>query len=146
MRRLYERVIDAIVHAFIWLSSNKSLFAAIIVVTAAWIAYNVFSPHPFDDVAAGLPKLVFGYTIVFGLWEGAQKISQAIQIREDAKVQALMQQTLTSIEDLAVDIRRELDRVRDRDEAAAVRDEVLRDLCNQIVADIENKKRGGTRA
>jgi|GEM_PF-6269151 len=145
MRRLFGAFVDAIVHSFIWLSSNKALFASIFVVTLTWMVYNLLAPHPFDDWAAGLPKLVFWYTIIFGLWEGAQKISQAIQIREDARVAALMQQTLASIETLAVDIRAELDRARDRDEASAQRDEVLRALCEQLLEDIERKKNGGTR-
>lgn len=142
VKRAYNAAVDAVVHLIIALSSSKGLFAIIVLVTVWWILYNLLSPHPFDDWKSGLPRLVFGYTIIFGLWEGAQKIVQAIQIKHDQGVQQMMQQALDDIESLAIDIRRELDRAAERDEAAAERDSVLIGLCNQIIEDIERKKKG----
>lgn len=131
--------IDATVNFFTHLSSNKALFVGIVALTIWWYGYNRITPHPFDDPRAGYPTLVFWYTIVFGLYEGAQKIVQAVQMKRDEKVQKIMQQSLESIEDLSLSIREELDRSRERDEAASQRDDTLRLLILKLLDRIDDK-------
>lgn len=147
MRRLLTGSIDAIVDVITHLSSNKSFFAGIVAITIFWIAYNALAPHPFDDWTAGLPKLVFGYTIIFGLWEGAMKIVQAVQVKQERKARDLLQRTINDISDIAVEIRRIADgisdeqkRSRERDDEAAQRDLILIDLASELVTRLEALK------
>ncbi len=151
-RRCGNATVDAIVGAVIWLSSNKTLFAGLIVLTAWWLTYNLVAPWPFDDPRQGYVKLVLWYTIVFGIWEGAQKVVQAVQMKRDHHMQDLMlqgiavsQQSLDSIAELVVAIREELDRAAERDEIESEQTKTLAALVERLLAAVQAPGGGDVR-
>ncbi len=144
MRRVGGAIVDGIVGAVVWLSSNKILFAGLIVLTIWWLTYNYFAPKPFDDYRRGYVLLVLWYTIVFGIWEGAQKVVQAVQMKRDHHMQDLMlqgiavsQQSLDSIAELVVAIREELDRAVERDEIESEQTKTLAALVERLLAAVQ---------
>ena len=141
LRRLLTASTDGIVESVVWLSSNRLIFAGIIVITILWLTFNSFMPHPFDDPHKGYVKLVLWYTIVFGIWEGAQKVVQAVQMKRDHYMQDLMlkgiavsQQSLESISELVAAIREELDRSMERDEIESEKTKTLVLLVKKLLA------------
>ncbi|MHB1798060.1 MAG: hypothetical protein ACYCUI_07110 [Vulcanimicrobiaceae bacterium] len=148
-RKVGGAIVDGIVGAVVWLSSNKILFAGLIVLTVWWLSYNYFAPRPFDDYRHGYVLLVLWYTIVFGIWEGAQKVVQAVQMKRDHHMQDLMlkgiavsQQSLESISELVVAIREELDRAAERDEVESEQTKTLATLVERLLAAVQ-APRGG---
>lgn len=132
--------VNGIVGVVIWLSSNKLLFAGIIVITIWWISFNAVVPHPFDDPRQGYVKLVLWYTIIFGIWEGAQKVVQAQQIKRDHAIQELIvhdielsKQSLNTVTELVVAIREQLDMAKDRDQMESERTLTLIALVERLL-------------
>ncbi len=151
-RRWGNAIVDGIVEAVIWLSSNKTLFAGLIVLTVWWVTYNLVAPRPFDDPRQGYVKLVLWYTVVFGIWEGAQKVVQAVQMKRDHHMQDLMlqgiavsQQSLDSIADLVVAIREELDRAAERDEIESEQTKTLAALVERLLTAVQAPGGGDVR-
>ena len=137
-------LVDGIVGTVIWLSSNKILFAGLIVLTIWWLTYNYFAPKPFDDYRRGYVLLVLWYTIVFGIWEGAQKVVQAVQIKRDHHMQDLMlkgidisQKTLDGIAEIVVEMKAEIDRAAERDEVESEQTKTLVALIERLLAAVQ---------
>ena len=137
-------IVDGIVESVVWLSSNKILFAGLIVLTIWWLTYNYFAPKPFDDYRRGYVLLVLWYTIVFGIWEGAQKVVQAVQIKRDHHMQDLMlkgidisQKTLDGIAEIVVEMKAEIDRAAERDEIESEQTKTLVALIERLLAAVQ---------
>ncbi len=141
LRRAGLAIVNGIVESVVWLSSNRLIFAGLIVLTIWWLVFNTLSPHPFDDPRMGYVKLVLWYTIVFGIWEGAQKVVQAVQMKRDHLMQDLMlkdiavsQRALDSLAELVIAMQQELERSMERDEIESEKTKTLVVLVEKLLA------------
>lgn len=98
--------------------------------TASWLVLDQVTRDRFDP---GKSLLVLILTIQTSIDSQGQRLNQAEQRHGDLQREEQRKEQLDAITQLTLAIKEELDRSRDRDDAAAARDEALRALVVKLV-------------
>lgn len=126
---LNERFADAVSRITGW----SAWLSLITFGTVALMAWSYLVTRRFDFLGPVAAFWIFFLTVQTSIDAAAQRQNSIALRRLDEKRETHQAQQMDAIAELTLAMRDELDRGKDRDEAAAQRDEILRQLLSKLI-------------